>query len=68
MIPCFPGFMPVETESLEFYQDGYEDVTVESMTEDMLDPSTYTKQSLKKKWYRPGSRSTSCPHLKNGLW
>ena len=39
---------------LEFYQDGYEDVTVESMTEDMLDPSTYTKQSLKKEMVQAG--------------
>ena len=39
---------------LEFYQDGYEDVTVESMTEDMLDPSTYTKQSLKNEMVQAG--------------
>lgn len=49
MIPCFPQVYASGNGILEFYQDGYEDVTVESMTEDMLDPSTYTKQSLKKR-------------------
>ncbi len=33
---------------LEYYVDGYEDVTVDTVTEEMLDSSTYEKESLKK--------------------
>lgn len=32
---------------LEYYTDGYEDVTVETMTEEMLDASAYKSQELK---------------------
>lgn len=39
---------------LEYYTDGYEEVTVESMTEEMLDPSGYEKQSLKKELIQAG--------------
>lgn len=39
---------------LQYYTDGYEDVTVESMTEDMLDKSLYEKQSLKKEIVQSG--------------
>ncbi|MBS6395543.1 MAG: hypothetical protein KH452_00115 [Clostridiales bacterium] len=39
---------------LEYYTDGYEGVTVESMTEEMLDPSAYEKQSLKKEIVQSG--------------
>lgn len=33
---------------LEYYTDGFEDVTVDSVTEEMLDPADYERQSLKK--------------------
>lgn len=39
---------------LEYYTDGYEDVTVESMTEEMLDASSYEKQNLKKEIVQAG--------------
>ncbi len=39
---------------LEYYTDGYEDVTVESMTEDMLDEKNYTKENLKKELVQSG--------------
>ena len=39
---------------LEYYTDGYEDVTVESMTEDMLDEKKYTKENLKKELVQSG--------------
>lgn len=39
---------------LEYYMDGFEDVTIESLTEEMLDPSTYEKQSLKKELIQSG--------------
>lgn len=39
---------------LEYYTDGYEDVTAESMTEDMLDEKNYTKENLKKELVQSG--------------
>lgn len=42
---------------LEYYTDGYESVTVESMTEEMLDPSSYEKQSLKKEIVQAGENA-----------
>lgn len=39
---------------LEYYTDGYEDVTVESMTEEMLDASSYESQSLKREIVQAG--------------
>lgn len=39
---------------LEYYADGYEDVTVETMTEDMLDASSYEPQNLKKDLIQAG--------------
>ena len=33
---------------LEYYMDGFEEITIESLTEEMLDASNYEKQSLKK--------------------
>ncbi len=39
---------------LEYYTDGYEEVTVEGMTEEMLDPAGYEKQSLKKELIQAG--------------
>ena len=39
---------------LEYYTDGYEDVTVESMTEDMLDEKNYEKENLKKELVQSG--------------
>lgn len=39
---------------LEYYTDGYEDVTVETMNEEMLDSSTYQKQNLKKEIVQAG--------------
>lgn len=39
---------------LEYYTDGYEDVTAENMTEEMLDPSSYEKQNLKKEIIQVG--------------
>lgn len=39
---------------LEYYTDGYENVTVEGMTEEMLDASTYEKQNLKKEIVQAG--------------
>ena len=39
---------------LEYYTDGYENVTVESMTEDMLDEKSYSKESLKKEIVQSG--------------
>jgi len=39
---------------LEYYTDGYENVTVESMTEEMLDASSYAKESLKKEIVQAG--------------
>ena len=39
---------------LEFYTDGYEGVTVESMTEEMLDASSYEPQNLKKELVQTG--------------
>jgi hypothetical protein len=39
---------------LEYYTDGYENVTVESMTEEMLDASSYEKESLKKEIVQAG--------------
>ena len=41
---------------LEYYTDGYEDVTVESMTEEMLDSSGYEKQNLKKELVQAGEQ------------
>lgn len=39
---------------LEYYTDGYEDVTLESMNEEMLDPSSYAPQTLKKELIQEG--------------
>lgn len=39
---------------LEYYSDGYEDVTLESMNESMLDASTYSPQNLKKELIQAG--------------
>lgn len=39
---------------LEYYTDGYENVTVEGMTEEMLDASAYEKQDLKKEIVQAG--------------
>lgn len=39
---------------LEYYTDGYEDVTVDSMTEEMLDASSYESQSLKQEIVQTG--------------
>lgn len=39
---------------LEYYSDGYEEVTPETLTEEMLDESTYEKQSLKKELVQAG--------------
>ena len=35
--------------TLEYYTDGYENVTVESMTEDMLDEKSYSKEKSEKR-------------------
>jgi len=39
---------------LEYYTDGYEDISVETMTEEMLDSSNYEKQNLKKELVQAG--------------
>ncbi len=39
---------------LEYYMDGFESATVESLTEEMLDASNYEKQSLKKELIQSG--------------
>lgn len=39
---------------LEYYTDGYEDIAIESVTEDMLDSSSYEKQNLKKEIVQAG--------------
>lgn len=39
---------------LEYYTDGYESMTAESMTEDMLDPSNYEAENLKKEIVQAG--------------
>lgn len=39
---------------LEYYTDGYEGITAENMTEEMLDPSSYRKQNLKKEIIQAG--------------
>lgn len=39
---------------LEYYTDGYEDITVDSVTEEMLDSSSYEKQNLKKEIVQTG--------------
>lgn len=39
---------------LEYYTDGFEDVTVDSVTEEMLTPEDYEKQSLKKELVQAG--------------
>lgn len=39
---------------LEYYSDGYEDVTLESMNESMLDASSYAPQNLKKELIQAG--------------
>lgn len=39
---------------LEYYTDGYEDVTVETMTEEMLDASSYEARSLKQEIVQTG--------------
>ena len=39
---------------LQYYTDGYEDVTVETLTEAMLDSSLYEKQNLKKEIIQAG--------------
>lgn len=41
---------------LEYYTDGYEDVTVDSITEEMLDSSAYEKQNLKKELVQAGEQ------------
>ncbi|MDO4261585.1 MAG: HlyD family efflux transporter periplasmic adaptor subunit [Eubacteriales bacterium] len=42
------------TGILEYYTDGYESVTVESLTEEMLDASSYEKTNLKKEIVQAG--------------
>lgn len=39
---------------LEYYTDGYEGITAESVTEEMLDSSSYDKQNLKKEIVQAG--------------
>ncbi len=39
---------------LEYYMDGFEEITIESLTEEMLDASNYEKQSLKKELIQSG--------------
>ncbi len=39
---------------VEYYSDGYEDMTLEAMTEDMLDSASYEKQDLKKELIQAG--------------
>lgn len=39
---------------LEYYMDGFEDTTTESLTEEMLDNANYEKQSLKKELIQSG--------------
>lgn len=39
---------------VEYYMDGYEGISVETMTEQMLDPATYQKQNLKKELIQSG--------------
>lgn len=39
---------------VEYYMDGYEQISVETMTEQMLDPATYQKQNLKKELIQTG--------------
>lgn len=41
---------------LEYYTDGYEEVTADSMTEEMLDPSDYEKVNLKKELIQSGEQ------------
>ena len=41
---------------LEYYTDGFEEITVDSVTEDMLDPSGYEKQNLKKELIQAGEQ------------
>ena len=41
---------------LEFYEDGYEEVTADTVTEDMLDPSEYEKHNLKKELIQAGEQ------------
>lgn len=41
---------------LEYYTDGFEDVTVDSVTEEMLTPEDYEKQNLKKELVQAGEQ------------
>lgn len=41
---------------LEYYTDGYENVTVDSVTEEMLNPSAYERQNLKKELIQAGEQ------------
>ncbi len=41
---------------LEYYTDGYEEVAVEDITEEMLDSSAYEKQNLKKELVQAGEQ------------
>ena len=41
---------------LEYYMDGYEGITVDTLTEDMLDEDTYERQDLKKDIVQAGAQ------------
>lgn len=41
---------------LEYYTDGYEEITVEGVTEEMLDPSSCERQNLKKEIVQSGDQ------------
>ncbi len=50
----FTRVYPENIGILEYYMDGFEDLTVEGLTEEMLDPSGYEKQNLKKELIQEG--------------
>lgn len=50
----FTRVYPENIGILEYYTDGFEDLTVEGLTEEMLDPSGYEKQNLKKELIQEG--------------
>ncbi|MCD8363129.1 MAG: hypothetical protein LUC98_09275 [Lachnospiraceae bacterium] len=50
----FTRVYSAEVGIVEYYEDGYEDVTVDTVTEEMLDPTDYDSGSLKKEIIQSG--------------